>query len=219
MKKYFYTEPYPHLIIDDFFPDDIWQHIQKNVENESFWDNLCSFKKPNFSVKPHSRKSNMYSLEPQGGNEYGHIKDKLIFPYLENFWTEIDIFNSLVKSDRTHSKGLRHICDVKITTSPETLHPHEEGEGKVATAIIYLHPSHDTGTLLYEHKYIFSKHVVWKPNRACVMVHNKGYWHGYASFDNIKRITMNSHLIRSLDDILQDVPDYTPDHKYKNYWE
>ena len=47
----------------------------------------------------------------------------------------------------------------------------------------------------------------------------KGIGIGYASFDNIKRITMNSHLIRSLDDILQDVPDYTPDHKYKNYWE
>ena len=217
MIKTYYKKPYPHLVIDDFFPKHIWDYISKNINNDEHWQ--YSYKKPVFSIKPHARKSSIYDFEPNGGYEFDNIRDDIIVPYLDKFWEEEDIFNTLAKSDRTHTRGLKHVVDLKFTTSPQTLNVHEEGEGKVATAIIYLHPSHDTGTLLYEHKYIFSKHVVWKPNRACIMVHNKGYWHGYASFDNAKRITINSHLIRSLDDILQDVPDYTPDHKYKNYWE
>ena len=195
MNKRIFDSPWPHMVIDDIFDTETMLYIVKNIEDESYWNDRCAKVKPviNQSTKEHT-----------AGINFCDIKDLRIGSILENRWRQIDIFNSLIPSDRRHDGGLKHSWDVKFTKQPTCFDIHEEGAAKVATMTIFIHPLHDNGTFLFDADKNFSKAVAWKPNRACVMSNRKNYFHAYGGYEGHTRITINSFLMRNEEDILLD---------------
>jgi len=173
-----YDEPWPHIVIDDFFDTDTLTYIKNHIEDSMYWQERCKYVKSLTSVT------------------YCDINDTKIGSFLENKWKEIDVFNSLVPSDREHNR-LKHVWEVKYTTKPESLDIHIENPEKVATMTIYIHPLFDNGTFYFDANKNFYKAVAWKPNRAVVMSNRDNHWHAYAGYEDHTRITINSYLVRN----------------------
>jgi hypothetical protein len=182
-----YDEPWPHAVIDNFFDIDTFSYLKKHIEDMTYWQERCSYVKPVI---------NQTTKESGSSITFCDINDTKIGSFLENKWEEIDLFNSLVQSDREHNK-LKHVWEVKFTTGPGTLDIHIEHPDKVATMTIYMYPLHDNGTFYFDSNKNFYKAVAWKPNRACVMSNRDNYWHAYAGYEDHTRITINSFLVRN----------------------
>lgn len=182
-----YDEPWPHMVIDNFFDIDTLTYIKNHIEDQTYWQERCSYVKPVI---------NQFTKELGSSISYCDINDTKIGSFLENRWKEIDVFNSLVPSDRGHNTS-KHVWEVKFTTEPGALDIHIEHPDKVATMTIYIHPLHDNGTFYFDANKNFYKAVAWKPNRACVMSNRDNYWHAYAGYEDHTRITINSFLVRN----------------------
>ena len=96
MNKRIFESPWPHMVIDDIFDTDTMLYIVKNIEDESYWNERCAQVKPviNQATKEHT-----------AGINFCDIKDIRIGSLLENRWKQIDVFNSLIPSDRRHDGG------------------------------------------------------------------------------------------------------------------
>jgi hypothetical protein len=130
-----------------------------------------------------------------------------IFISKENLYTnpKFPETQKLLRSRDTHSfipcfPNIRKYSKLRlygeaILCMKNSEHPiHDEAENKVLSAVTYLYPFANEGTLIYDENKNFVKQVEWKTNRTMVFAGQTGVtWHSYKSSGI--RLTLNSFLL------------------------
>lgn len=169
-------KPFPVITIDNFFDDESWDYIQKNlVANPQGYIN--------------SLNEDCYDEQPWGTMVYDE-EDPVIKPYMEEH-ISLDLMKYFplhrdYDPDKIKKGYLINFFD-KNFHSP--IH-HEESD-KLLAVVIYLAPEHNIGTLLYTRGKNIDSVVTWKPNRACIFApYSNLTWHSFGIFDNSPRYTI-----------------------------
>ena len=126
--------------------------------------------------------------EPQGGYD-NIIREFLDYDPAPEIGEMINWFTE--KRGYTQLKKLIHYA-----VTPAGLdHPmHHEGDHKIMSAVLYLHPEDNGGTVLYNPDKSFSYEVEWKPNRLFVFCGKSDVTH-HSYYSTSTRYTLNYFLV------------------------
>ena len=160
----FYTKPWKHEVIDNFFDDDTLQYCEEHLQS------LLKKKKP-FCAKQHISQSGRKNKKLFG------INNKKILSHFDNIFTEEYLITNF--PDHRSYKLLKSVAEYNIVTDDFFYGLHEESKSKILSVIVYLSPKFSIGTLLFNQSKEFKKQIIWEPNRALVFAGNKGTWHSY----------------------------------------
>jgi hypothetical protein len=178
------TDPWPHMIIDDFILPEYYNKISilaKNiVDNMEFHDKEILWMSDLIKFFNANEESDLIvDVADVIIKEYKTISSK--FP--ERQTSELGYFNN---------------PRLGISMEESVGEIHDEGKNKVMALIVYLEPEASLGTLLYKENTVdsFAKEVEWKQNRALIMfsLPNKT-WHSFNSSTQ-KRLTLNFYYER-----------------------
>lgn len=168
--------PFTVITIDNFFDDESWDYIQKNVV-----------------LNPQDYLSNLskdgYDNQPWGAMVFDE-KDPVIKPYLEEH-ISLDLMKYFpIQRNYDPDKIKKGYC---LNFFNKNFHSpiHHEAPDKLLAVVIYLAPEHNIGTLLYNRSKTIDSVVTWKPNRACIFApYDNLTWHSFGIFDNSPRYTI-----------------------------
>lgn len=173
------TDPWPHLVIDDFILPEHYSTIKslskRIVEYDEFHDKEILW---------------MSDLSKYfGANE----EIRLIVDIADVIIKEYETFAEKFPERQVSNLGYFNNPRFGISMEQSIGEIHDEGTNKVMALIVYLEPEESKGTLLYKDNDVntFVKEVEWKPNRAMLMFSVPGKtWHKFDSTDR-KRLTLN----------------------------
>jgi hypothetical protein len=169
------NEPWPYLIIDDTFPQDIFDNFVAEVEKR------LAHMNPEQSVV-------YYEITGNDESNIPSVKRLIDSVYIRDF---IDYFDN-----RRSSKPVTELQRAsQVAMSRNYICPvHDESFKKVLSFITYLGPDKSTGTTIYRTETEFVTQIEWKPNRTLVFCGiNDVTWHGYEAGSE-KRVTLNQFL-------------------------
>ena len=169
-----YSDPWPHIVIDNFYPDDIWEYLTKDRQSlfDQYKDNAV--------------------IEPINVN-YTSVQDKKL----------LDFFTSRVSLDYCISNFPNHRdydtitpwINLKIDRDilDEYMFPiHVDYHTKVFSCITYIEPLHANGTILFDENKNFDRVVAWKPNRAVIFSSVENVtWHTWGAWEKESRYTVD----------------------------
>lgn len=169
------NEPWPYLIIDDTFPQDVFDELKKEV------DKRLAFMDPRQSVEH-------YELSDVDFHEIPSAK-RMLDSY--NVRDLIEMFDQ----KRSLKPASEMIRSCQVSMSRNYVCPvHDESFRKILSSVTYLGPEKSTGTLIYRTETEYVTEIEWKPNRSIVFCGiNDVTWHGYKADDEV-RITLNQFL-------------------------
>jgi hypothetical protein len=211
-----YTNPWPYVIIDNFYDEETWAYIQENIvknPNKYFkqWPERWGVTKgptgrATASYGPLGRavdRGNRWSYEPH--------EDPVITNYFLKHTGE-DFIKQYFKTYRAYTKPL--VSEVSCKYNKEQyrhMGVHDEKTEKVLSVISYLSPLYNTGTIIYDENKVFNHIITWKQNRAMAMCGLDGVtWHDVMQTeptDSPSRITIDYFLLRDESDY--DLPNFT----------
>jgi hypothetical protein len=191
MTAIFNKTPWPHLIIDDFLPIDIFQKLKTYVVT-------------NFDLvtaKEHLIENHYNSSH----SEWYTILTPTILELKDHYFDQLNFGNKRLPK-KIYPYVQFNICP------PGFKYPriHQDSAQKIMTTVLYICPDQSNGTELYltEHENSLTKIIEWIPNRSLSFVqqskqHLQQTWHNYKNFGLMPRASVNL--------ILSSVP---PDDKY-----
>lgn len=95
------------------------------------------------------------------------------------------------KVDKYKFTELNLVCTGKDYKFPI----HNDSVDKLLSAVIYISPENNKGTILYENKEALTPiEVKWKQNRVFIFSRNKDTWHSYESDNFNQRVTLVYNL-------------------------
>lgn len=164
------TEPWPHLIIDDFLkPRDL---ISLQLRCGLF----------NHEITNHIERTGILK---------GHYRFKFETDILKEY--DVPGYFNQFEQKRPYTELGKLIQLVK--TCEETTYPiHDDAPHKIFALLIYIAPHENVGTQIYDADKKLVKQIEWKPNR-CVMFCplSDVTWHGYGS--STDRFTLMYNLV------------------------
>lgn len=199
MEVKYYNEPWEHVVVDNFFPEDIYLEISNSKYQ---FKEFASF------AFADSSQNNLYCMngkfmsrgrilrKKHSSHPRFNIKDiNKVFPELSESYlkwnsyfysndTFKNIFESLVSKcsfdDTTHMSGYQ------LQPKNYTHQIHDENIEKILSVVVYIGPEENNGTYLYEdfrQEYDNpSKIVEWKPNRAFIFSGKQNLtWHAFSA--------------------------------------
>jgi hypothetical protein len=177
-----YTHPWEHKIIDNFFPDDVYQQIrQLGIQMSE-------------QVVQEEKTYPMWMNEVlrRGGDP--DVVDKII-DAADDVLDNINYLLEEFSQTQFSSQGYFAMPKFGISGKDFKYPIHTESSHKVILFVVYIYPEVDVGTKLYteNNEDSFVKAVEWKENRAFMTVidpHNKT-WHNWSGNQNPSRITLN----------------------------
>jgi hypothetical protein len=177
MKIQKYNYPWEHYVIDDFLSEKRFHEIKTNVDQEETYLDMFGY----YSRRNHYYRYDKYDVLPEL-----NLLLKELFP--------------------NKNKNLKKINHWSI--HPENFHmtPHIDNESRLYTAVLYIEPKDNIGTILCKNDSQFKEdhglpdrqaeeeiEVEFKPNRLFIHKSEPNTWHRFSS--TTKRITFNSWLV------------------------
>ena len=176
-----YNNPWPYLIIDNFFDEEHWEYISYNL-----------VKNPGSYVKQYKD----CVEKNRTGYQFNDIKDKKLNTYFKKVIPESfiqDNFNNF----RQYEAPLTPFTSIKYCHIPITFSTHFEETGKVLSCVVYISPTHNVGTVIFDKDKVFNSVVIWKPNRALIFAAiDEVTWHAFGNWEQDKRVTIDYFLYR-----------------------
>lgn len=166
----FYQEPWPHLIIDDFFEPEVFEKMRKEIGLFIGGSKIES-------------RQTLY-------------KDFTSLPVTAEALASTD-FESYVSHFKEHRpfEKLYRSSEVSFCLRDFSYPVHDEASSKVLSVVVYIAPDQGIGTGIHdlEKNHVFD--VEWKPNRALIFAGLTGKtWHSYRSAPDGLRVTLNTFL-------------------------
>lgn len=172
----FYADPWPHVVIDDYYEESVFKDIQREMKN---------FLKEN--VNPQTRKQAFEAPENETLVESINTRP-LTSAYFDTF------------TQHRQYEDLELYWEVNFLMGPLEYPIHDESSRKVLSSVVYVDPVANSGTTLYDKDKNFAKKVEWKPNRAFIFAAIDGVtWHSYDCPSGSYRTTINQFLCRPRD--------------------
>jgi hypothetical protein len=193
-----YEEPWPYIVIDNFYDDDMWSYLQENLIND-YKTYFYKKYKHEFSngkdgllygsKKRHLDRHNRLSFEPHN--------DPVITNYFLKHTNE-EWMKSNFKSWRSYTKLGTYVACKYNYLQFGNCGIHHETEDKVLSISTYLSPEHETGTIIYDKDKNFHSVITWKPNRALIFPGLDNItWHDFMKTEpDSTRITLDFFLTR-----------------------
>lgn len=172
--------PWPHMIIDDIYPDEYLQPMICEIKTE------ITKLLQNATLLTQKKTIVVDETTPEFANTYRCLKDNE---------QKLDVMN-LFKEHRTlENTSWRHELNILIGEFDYPIH--DESPRKILSLVTYLLPAiGGTGTILYDVNKETPTEVEWKQNRALLFAGMIGKtWHSYYSNPKMIRATVNSFLI------------------------
>ncbi|MDK2772869.1 MAG: hypothetical protein KYX68_11680 [Flavobacterium sp.] len=177
-------EPWPHQIIQDSLPSNIFESLRKECEK--------------LNISHH---------------ETVHIYPKDYKKYNINFYNEtVDICKNILENATILCeqypkyrwfKNLAVNAHISITPPlPFKFYIHQEGLEKIWSSVTYITPEKNVGTKMYKEQRddAFVKEAKWIPNTTFIFCGHRGKtWHSYESNQTTNRITFNLFLMKDND--------------------
>tara|TARA_B100001939_G_scaffold335864_1_gene338311 strand:- start:7287 stop:7820 length:534 start_codon:yes stop_codon:yes gene_type:complete len=171
------TEPWEHIVIDNYYDADVFKTIQteakrflsKNIDRET---RKQAFPFPDNELLKQAIESNKINES---------YFDQLTYhrPY-----SEISLF-----------------WEVNFLRGPHRYPIHDEAQRKVLSCVVYVDPIENSGTRLYDKNKKLIKEIEWKPNRALIFAAQDDVtWHDYHCPRGSFRVTINQFLERPRDE-------------------
>jgi len=189
------NQPYPHFIIDDFFPQETYLYILRNIPDES-------------KYKPFVKSRLIMELNKTSDINLKHITDILMSEEMKECLLE-KYKNTMSKSIYQHGKTGYIRGSLIKDFKGYSIKPHTDIETKIITFLIYL-PNDDSlchiGTnILIKHdiinkfdlvdKFDFVDKVEFLPNRLFCFLRTFNSWHSVDEIeDDICRNTINMQI-------------------------
>jgi hypothetical protein len=172
------TDPWPHLVIDNYFDDCLAEKATKEI---------IDFIK---ASKPKNKQTVIRSTD---------YDFEQLFPVTKQYISSNIVNESLLSIfPRTREyTTLNTYSEINICLGDFSYPIHDENTAKVLSAVTYLFPKVSRGTLIYDSDKNFYKEVEWKQNRTLIFAPLDDItWHSYEVSNIPVRITINSFLIR-----------------------
>lgn len=217
-----YEKPWPYIIIDNFYDDDMWDYITKNLVSNpkkyllKFKDKFKNgYEKKSATNIAHELKENLtYGLlygDDDRLVERGHRRsyephdDPIISNYFLNHVGE-DFMKDNFKIWRSYSNSSVLYTYLALKYNHHQYGAcsiHDELWDKVFSVSTYISPLHNTGTIIYDENKVFNHVVTWKPNRALIFPGiNNVTWHDFMQTEKTpERITLDFFLMRPISEM------------------
>ena len=175
----FYTKPWPHLVIDNFYNDETWAYV-------------CN---KNFLYKKHKSEA---IVRPYGIS-FSHIDDPVLASYISEK-LPVDFLVSKFPNHRKFNE-LKLDISLKVLNLPKLFPIHDDGDGTQTFSLItYIEPEHSVGTILFDKDKNLDKIVTWKPNRAVIFASIPGVsWHSAGNWEEADRYSVVNFWVDKLD--------------------
>lgn len=165
-------EPWPHLVIDDYYPEDVFQKLisyskRKLKENQFGTDGRFRMR---------------FERDPELDEILSdNILSEEYFKYFDNH--------------REYDSSIQVYTEISGIIGPYKYKLHSEASNKVMSLVVYLGPEQGRGTRLYDKDKVFFKELEWKPNRAFIFCGQDDVtWHEYLCDKGTFRITINQFI-------------------------
>ena len=166
----FYTKPWPHLVIDNFYDDETWAYV---CDKESLFKEY----KDQAELKTH-------------GISFSHIEDYILKSYFSKH-LPIDYLLEKFPNHRDFYQ-LEPDASLKVSRLPKLFSIHDEVSHKVFSVITFIEPEHSIGTILFDQEKNLNKIITWKPNRAVVFAPiDNVTWHSFGNWEETDRYTVD----------------------------
>ena len=173
----FYSKPWPHLVIDNFFDDESWKYVKSK-------EVLFSRYKQSAEKKNH-------------GISFSFIDDE----YLNQYFSQklsIDYLCSKFPNHRDFYQ-LEPSLSLKVSRIPIASSIHDEVSDKVFSTIVFVEPEHNIGTILFDKDKNLDKVITWKPNRAVIFAPIDNLtWHAFGNWERSDRYTVDFFWTRQI---------------------
>lgn len=200
-----YDSPWRYVTIDNFFDDSVWNYINEGlITNPKDYYSKFKNKFSNQNGKL------VYGSWNRAVNNDGRYlsymphEDSILLDYFRTHLSE-EFLKSLFHTHRGHQNLSDHVHIKHNFNLFAKAGIHEDVPAKVFSTVVYVHPLHECGTLIYSSDDGNSlEHIVnWKPNRAFIFAPlDKVTWHDFMKIDpDNERITIDYNLIRDESDL------------------
>lgn len=172
-----YQEPWPHIVIDDYYEP----HIFEKILNEG----------KKFLAKNVDRNTRKQEFQ---NPDNSILKDCINSRLLDEGYFDV------LTNHRPYNQ-LSPYWELNFLRGPFSYPIHDETPRKVLSCVVYVGPEQNAGTRLYDNNKNFVKEVAWKPNRALIFAAIDDLtWHDYTCPKGSLRITINQFLERPRDE-------------------
>lgn len=172
------TEPWNHLVIDDFYDNNKYIQATKEI--------LSYIKSNKFSDKQVIIKTTDLNFDKVFPKTLDYIKSNIIDESVLQLFPAYREYSSLSS-----------YSEINICFGDFSYPIHDEATYKVLSAVTYLFPKTGKGTLIYDNNKSFIKEIEWKPNRTLIFAPiDNVTWHAYKSGSEPVRVTINTFLTK-----------------------
>ena len=172
------TNPWEHLVIDNFYDYSMLTDVSKEI---------IYYLKTNKIVK---KQTLIKTTELDFAAELPKT-----LKYINSNKIDESIL-TLFSKHRSYSK-LSTYSEINVCFGRFNYPIHDEAPYKVLSAVTYLFPEKGKGTMLYGNDKYISNEVEWKPNRTLIFAPiDEVTWHSYESSSENIRVTINTFLTR-----------------------
>lgn len=176
------SEPWKHLVIDDFLEAEEFKNLIDYVQS------VYDFSKNTKGYREfHKHNSNTF-LSNLFSSKILDLKDK--------YFDELNYTNQKIPEV--------YYPFVELAICPPGFHYkriHTDGDYKLMTTVLYVYPEVSDGTEIYSNEFqnSFVSSVEWKQNRALSFVaqrdnKHQGTWHNYGNSTKTPRVSLNLNL-------------------------
>ena len=146
--------------------------------------------------KEYLKQYSKYVYKQDPGYVFENIQDVTLKNYFSSVINE-NFLKSHFDEHRGYTKRLYSELGIKFSYKPYAHRIHYETISKVLSTVVYVAPTHNIGTIIFNEDKSFHGVITWKPNRALVFAPKTDItWHTYGNWEKDKRLTIDYFLKR-----------------------
>jgi hypothetical protein len=172
------TNPWAHVIVDNFYDAQLYSQAIKEILTYLKVNNLTSRQ---ILIKT------------------SDVNFSTIFPATIAYINSNHIDENTLKLFSKHREysSISSYSEINICLGDFSYPIHDEASNKLLSAVTYLFPAKNKGTIIYDQNKNLVSEIEWKPNRTLIFAPLDGItWHSYESIGVPLRITVNTFLTR-----------------------
>jgi len=201
-------EPFEHLIVDNFLPDEFYKELAKELESDDFANNYergpygnierfgadltdyKGWKNSGCKITTTTHKGNYQSLLSTNNKNVQMFVDLL----LKNEKSFCSLLCSKLRTEKFQDNYFFHINMTKDRTN-YTIEPHTDNTENIFTLLFYAPETDcnkDFGLTVYDKNKKVNKRIPFEPNKLIVFAPTDESWHGVDPLTNNLVGTRNS---------------------------
>lgn len=180
-KSELHSDPWPHIIVDDFFTEDTWNKL-KQIPSYLLTD--C----PNEMLSKYRQKAidnkvGGYVFDVRNLIDSG-VPEDIVETYWDASLELLDNKEKIWELFPEHREGEKYAMSacLNLDFKGNAFPRHPDTLTKSVSFVCYLSPEESTGTVLHEDETSdnMRKEMKWKPNRCTVFCPNQDTWHSFS---------------------------------------